>query len=136
MIRIKMPARRATQGIRHVIALVDDLLQKFVKLLSVDIGNRVDLAGPELNPQARQTGVETVVSISLDPTDSLTERKDGFMLPGNGVEKRHDLLKDSGALDNRVRHCAHLRWKLADFVTLNAFRRGGYRFSEKIMLQQ
>ena len=45
------------------------------------------------------------------------------MLPGNGVEKRHDLLKDSGALDNRVRHCAHLRWKLADFVTLNAFRR-------------
>lgn len=48
----------ALQGIRHVIALVDDLLQKFVKLLPVDIGNRVDLAGPELNPQARQTGVE------------------------------------------------------------------------------
>ena len=59
----------ALQGIRHVIALVDDLLQKFVKLLPVDIGNRVDLAGPELNPQARQTGVETVVSFSLDPTN-------------------------------------------------------------------
>jgi hypothetical protein len=114
--------RNALQDVRHVIALIYDFLQKFVELLAVDIGDRVNLARPELSPQSRKAGIERVVGFALDPADSLAQRKDGFVLLANGIKKRHDLLKDAGALNHSIRHRTHLRWKLADSVPLNAFR--------------
>jgi hypothetical protein len=43
------------------------------------------------------------------------------VLLANGIEKRHDLPKDAGALNHSIGHRSHLRWKLADSAPLNAF---------------
>src|SRR6185312_7100540 len=109
----------ALQSVRYVIALIYDFLQKLVEFLPIDVGDRVDLPSHQLNPQMRKTGVETFVSFSLDPPDFFAEREDRLVLFANGIKKRHDLLKDFGALNNGTCHRTHLRRKVADSVPLN-----------------